>query len=137
MGQVGAWFREGTKDKNNQGVHAEYLLPRDEIVATHPASDEHRHSKKGPFALAVTGLLCLVFVYYLMQQFRFCNMQRLDFWGLLFTVNLLILIGMIFAFWFFYINLIQLMYVFVCYSPIALFLFNRGLMAGNANCKVD
>jgi hypothetical protein len=64
-------------------------------------------------------------------------MQRLDFWGLLFTVNLLILIGMIFAFWFFYINLIQLMYVFVCYSPIALFLFNRGLMAGNANCKVD
>ena len=65
LGTVGAWFREGTKDKNNQGIHAEYLLPRDTIVATFPASDKHQHSKKGPFALAVTGILALFFVYYM------------------------------------------------------------------------
>jgi len=137
LGSVNAWFREGTKEKNNQGISPEYQLPRSEIIATFPPSEKNRHSKKSPFAIAVTGILLAAFVYYLVQQCRFGNMQRLDFLGVLFIVNLLVLIGLIFAFWLFFINLVQFLQILAAYSPVALFLFNRGLMAGNANCKLE
>ena len=81
--------------------------------------------------------MAVFFLYYLVQQCRWCNMDRLDFWGLLFTLNLMVLISLIFSFWFFYVNLIQFLQLLAAYSPIAIFLFNRGLMAGSASCKLD
>jgi len=61
------------------------------------------------------------------------NWNLFDMWGALFAVNLCVLMGIIVAFWM-TVGLITTLWVLLAYSPISLFFFNRGLMAGKASC---
>lgn len=77
--------------------------------------------------------IALAFASYLKNTMYYANMNLFDTWGALFALNLVVLIGIIVAFWM-TVGLITTLWVLLAYSPISLFFFNRGLMAGKASC---
>jgi hypothetical protein len=81
----------------------------------------------------VSITISLAFASYLKNTISYANMNLFDTWGALFALNLIVLIGIIVAFWI-SVGLITTLWVLLAYSPISLFLFNRGLMAGKASC---
>ena len=62
-------------------------------------------------------------------------MQRLDFWGALMILNVLVLLGVLIAFWV-WVNLIDTLYILAALTPVTLFVFNKGL-GGNVNCNPE
>jgi hypothetical protein len=136
LGEIEVWFKEGTRDKDNRGVNSDYVFPRQEIMSTFPPSDKEHHSKKSIFAYTMTIAILGAFGYYVMHQQAHANLERIDFWGILFTINLLVLLGVILAFWI-QVGLITTLWALLFYSPVALFLFNRGLTQGRVNCDIE
>lgn len=62
-------------------------------------------------------------------------MKRMDFWGTLLTVNILVLLGVIVAFWV-SINLVDTLWLLLALSPFSLLIFSKGL-AGSADCEIE
>ena len=56
----------------------------------------------------------------------------MDFWGFLMMTNILVILGVIIAFWV-EINLIDTLWTMAFLTPVTLFIFNKGL-GGSANC---
>ena len=58
----------------------------------------------------------------------------MDFWGLLMMLNILVILGVIVAFWT-CINLIEALWTLLFLTPFTLFIMNQGL-AGRASCEI-
>ena len=59
----------------------------------------------------------------------------MDFWGMLMTLNILAILGVIVAFWI-SVNLIDTLWTLLFLTPVTLFIFNKG-MAGGASCDLE
>jgi len=59
----------------------------------------------------------------------------MDTWGMLMMGNVLLILGVITAFWV-SVNLIDTLWTMLFLVPVTLFIFNKGL-AGKANCEVS
>ena len=69
------------------------------------------------------------------QQFgQNANIKRMDFWGMLMVLNVLLILGVITAFWV-HVNLIDTLWTMLFLTPVTLYLFNKGL-AGSASCDI-
>jgi len=133
LGRLEVWFKEGLHDANNQRMHENYF-PKKEILSQFPPQD---HREKSPI-LAFAGVAAIVvaFMVYLRAQMELsANTKRMDFWGSLLTVNILVLLGVIVAFWI-SINLIDTLWLLLALAPFSLFIFSKGL-EGSADCEVE
>lgn len=114
-------------------MHENYF-PKKEILSTFPPQD---HREKNPI-LAFAGVAAIVvaFLVYMRAQMELsANTKRMDFWGSLLTVNILVLLGVIIAFWV-SVNLIDTLWLLLTLAPFSLFIFSKGL-EGSADCEIE
>ena len=69
------------------------------------------------------------------QSGQRANVKKMDFWGMLLVLNVLVIMGVIVAFWI-SVNLIDTLWTMLFLTPITLFIFNKGL-AGSASCDLE
>ena len=133
LGKLDVWFKEGTKDTNNQHMSENYFLKK-EILAQFPTFIERQVNPVLTFIFV--GLILVVFIHYLMiVKSTRANLKKLDFWGFLMIVNMMAIMGVIIAFWV-EVNLITTLWILLFLAPFTLFIFSQGL-AGSADCEVD
>lgn len=97
LGSVNVWFKEGSLEMVNDGVHEDFL-PKPEIIATFNAPDNHGSSVK-PFVFCGLIAVCsLIFVGKLLSLSP--NTNNVTFSGILAMGAVLGAMGIISAFWF-------------------------------------
>ena len=83
----------------------------------------------------MSGASLLLFVVYFLQLFaNGANLSNISFWGFMFTVNYLAVLGVIVAFWI-EINLVNTLWILLAISPVTVFTMNMGL--DGENCHVS
>ena len=129
LGTLQINFNEGTNEALNDGMREDFKM-YDKIVNYFPPEEP----EKGAFIpLVFSGALgFMLFVYFTQLYTNSANMSNLSFWGLLFIVNYLAILGVIVAFWF-KINLVNTLWILIALAPVTLFMMNKGLTPDNCH----
>lgn len=84
------------------------------------------------FCAAILGVFLLFSQTY--GQLK-ANVENLDFWGAVMLLNVLVILGVIVAFWI-SVLLTDTLWTLLFLVPFTLFIFNKGL-GGSAQCEVE
>lgn len=96
LGKFQVNFNDGTSDGDNLGLRSDYKLL--DIITNYFPPEEADKSPIIPLIFSV--VIGSLFFYFVTQLFaNGANMSNLTFWGLLFSVNYMVVIGVIIAFW--------------------------------------
>jgi hypothetical protein len=117
-------FVDGNSEGDNLRVREDFKL-LDEITNYFPPEEPQ---KQPTVPLAFSGVLVVMFLIFVGQVFaNQGNLTNLTFFGLLFVLNYLLVLGVIVAFWI-EINLVNTLWILLALSPITLVTMNAGLV---------
>ena len=119
LGQIKIWYKEGHDEGSNNGIKADYL-PLPTIEFTAPAAAPQISVILPLIGSAVLVFLFLRFVVSGLMANR-ANLSRVNFWGLLFILNLLLIL-VIFTAFFIEVKLIPILWLLLFLSPISFFI---------------
>ena len=123
LGFVSVWFREGSSTATNNHIPASFRM-KPEIKASYPPPDNQGSIF---LSLAICSLVSLAFLVYTSRQLGLgIFFARFSSSGFLLLVCVGIWLGLILAFWFSYLNLIQLMYILTVLLSLQICIF-KGL----------
>lgn len=131
MGTLQINFNEGSSEAENHGVRDDFKLL--ETITNYFPPEEAEKGAAIPlaFSAAIIGLL----VYYVGHLYgNQANLSNLSFWGSVFTLNYILILVIIVAFWI-KINLVNTLWILLAVSPVTLFTMNQGLTP--ANCHIS
>ena len=95
--------------------------------------DEVKPQKSPIIPVAFSGLTIGIFVYFFGKLYaNGSNFSQYSFWGLIFTINYLMIILVIIAFWI-KINLVNTLWILLALSPFTVFTMNMALNADNCH----
>ena len=124
-------FNEGSLEADNLGVRSDFKL-LDVITNYFPPEEESKGSVV-PFAFC--GILGLLFFNFFGSLFsNQANLKNMSFFGMLFVLNYLLILGVIVAFWI-QVNLVNTLWILAALAPVTLFTMNKGLTP--ENCHVS
>jgi hypothetical protein len=124
LGTIKIWYKEGLDQGSNNGIQAIYK-PLPSIDFTYPP-EIPQISPVLP--LVGSALLFFAFIKYITHLFGAgrANFSRLSFWGILFSLNLLLIL-VIFTAFFIEVKLIPTLWLLLFISPVTLFIAQRAL----------
>jgi|DEB0MinimDraft_12_1074336.scaffolds.fasta_scaffold49049_1 hypothetical protein len=119
----------GNEDNQNDGIREDFKLF--EIITNYFPPEEEQKGFLIPAIFA--GALGLLFLWNLGSTVGIgANLSNISFWGFLFTLDYLLILGVIVAFWI-KVNLIITLWTLVFLAPFTLILMNFGLTAENCH----
>lgn len=122
-------FIDGSDERNNLEGRVDFKM-YGKIVNIF----DEEPAQKSPFIPTVfSGLIAVFFVQFFFGLYsNGANFSDMSFWGMLFSANFLVILGVIVAFWI-KINLVITLWVLLALSPITLFMMNKGLTSDNCH----
>lgn len=123
MGTFQINFNEGSSEGDNSGLRDDYQL-LDKITNYFPEEQE----EKAPFVpLVFSALIGSLLLFYVTKVYENqANLSNITFWGFLFTLNYLVVLFVIVAFWI-QVNLINTLWILLALTPVTLLTMNYGL----------
>lgn len=113
-------FNEGTTETNNRGERDDYKL-LDKITNYFPPEEAE---KGATIPLVFTGIIACLFLYFISQIYsNHSNLSNMSFWGLLFTINYFVILGIIVAFWI-QVNLVNTLWILLAVFGPTLYIMN-------------
>lgn len=123
-------FNEGSSDNNNVGIRSDYTM-YDKITNYFPPEEQE---KGATVPLAFSGLIAFIGLIFVGKLFgNKANLSNISFWGALFTLNYMAIIGIIVAFWINCFNLVNCLWILLAVSPVTFILMNKGLTPENCH----
>ena len=124
LGTIKIWYKEGLEQGSYNGIQATYK-PLPTIDFTYPP-EVPQISPVLP--LVGSAILFIAFFKYISHLFGAgrANFSRLSFWGVLFSLNLLLIL-VIFTAFFIEVKLIPTLWLLLFISPVSLFIAQRAL----------
>jgi hypothetical protein len=121
-------FVGGQTGDNRQG-RIDFMM-YDKIINIFEAE---KPAKSPVVPMAISALTVGLFFHFFVKLYsNGSNLSAFSFWGLIFSLNFLGILGMIVAFWI-KINLVNTLWILLFLSPITLFTMNKGLTADNCH----
>lgn len=122
-------FNEGSNEAINDGMREDHKM-YDKIVNYFPPEEP----EKGAFIpLAFSGAIVFALLVYASQLYaNSANFENLSFWGIMFILNYLAILGVIVAFWL-KVNLVNTLWILLALAPVTLFMMNKGLTPDNCH----
>jgi len=120
---------EGSTENSNHGIREDFKL-FDKIDNYFPPEEEETLFM---MPMIGSGILVVLFGYFLIQlPSNGVNLSNFSFSGLIFTLNYLLILTVIVAFWI-EVNLVNTLWILVFLSPFTLISMNMGLSAENCH----
>lgn len=129
LGTLQINFNEGTTEATNDGVRDDYKLL--DVITNYFPPEEAGKGAAIPLAFSA-ALVGLLGHFVLQICSNHANWSKLSFWGFVFTLNYLLILGIIVAFWI-EINLVNTLWILLAVSPVTLFTMNKGLTPENCH----
>ena len=132
LGVLEVKFDEGSFESDNLGVREDYKL-QENITNYFPPEEPKKDSL---IPSLFTGFLLIQFLYFLKEVYvtNHSNFNNLSFWGAIFCLNYLSILGVIVAFWI-KVNLVNTLWILLALAPVTLLTMNWGLTP--KNCHVS
>jgi hypothetical protein len=122
-------FIDGSSNRNNLEGRADFKL-YGKIVNIF---DEEPAQKSALIPTIFAGLIGVFFVQFFFGLYsNGANFSDMSFWGMLFSINFLVILGVIVAFWI-KINLVITLWVLLALTPVTLFMMNKALTSDNCH----
>lgn len=123
LGSLIVNFHDGSVEATNFGVRDDYKL-LDKITNYFPPEEEQKGALI-PFIFS--AIMIGYFLHFVGQLYsNGANLSMMTFSGMIFSLNYLVILGIIVAFWI-KVNLINTLWILLAVTPVTLFTMNKGL----------